>query len=129
MSDDARDDTDLDALDVVLLHAPTDDGEGAQVIRARGQTIEAGEVRPMREGRPLPPKSEVVKLTKRKESPLLYDVRVEHVVAPVGESPTQAAGPANEAVEARTGPPQVATRAYRESWERTFGPRRARSLN
>jgi hypothetical protein len=117
---DAADDTDLDALDVVLLHAPTEDGEGAQVIRARGQTVEAGEVRPMREGCPLPPKSEVVKLTKRKESPLLYDVRVEHVVAP-------AADPVNE--EARSGPPQVATRAYRESWERTFGRRRERTLN
>jgi hypothetical protein len=117
MSDDEPD-KDLDALDVVLLHGPTDDGEGAQVIRARGQTLETGEVRPMREGRALPPKSEVVKLTPRKESQWLYDVRVEHAVAP-----------ASEAARASSGPPQVATRAYRDSWERTFGARGESTLN
>ncbi len=106
-------------FDVVLLHGPTEDGEGAQVIRARGECLEAGEVRPMREGRPLAPKSEVVKLTPRKESPRLYDVQVEHVVAPASEGPQAA----------KAGPPQVATPAYRESWERTFGPGRTDSLN
>jgi hypothetical protein len=120
MPDDAPDDPDLEALDVVLLHGPTEDGEGAHVIRARGQTIEAGEVRPMREGRALPPTSEVVKLTPRKESQWLYDVRVQHVVAPANEPGSDGA---------RSGPAQVATRAYRESWERTFGPRRVNSLN
>jgi hypothetical protein len=71
----------------------------------------------MREGRPLVPKSEVVRLTPRQESPALFDVHVEHEV------------PASGGAGARTGPPQVATKEYRESWERTFGAQRARTLN
>jgi|SRR5580658_6778506 hypothetical protein len=118
MSDDPPGHQGADDFDVVLIHGPTEDGEGARVLRSRGEGIEAGEVRPMREGRPLSPRSEVVKLTPRKESPRLYDVHVEHVVT----------APA-EAAPARGGPAQVATHAYRESWERTFGPRRADRLN
>jgi hypothetical protein len=107
--------------DVVLLHGPTEDGEGARVLRARGERFEAGEVRPMREGAPLAPRSEVVRLTPRRESPALFDVHVEHEVPPV---PAETSRPTSKA-----GPPQVATREYRESWERTFGPRRAKALN
>jgi hypothetical protein len=107
--------------DVLLLHGPTEDGEGARVLRARGERLEAGEVRPMREGAPLAPRSEVVRLTPRRESPALFDVHVEHQV------PAASAGPPRPTTKA--GPPQVATREYRESWERTFGTRRAKTLN
>jgi hypothetical protein len=73
----------------------------------------------MREGRPLNPKSEIVRLTPRKESPVMFDVHVEHEV-----------GEAQPARQASAGPPQVATKEYRESWERTFGaPAKVRTLN
>jgi hypothetical protein len=98
-----------------MLAGKTDDGEGAQVVRARPGRVEAGEVRPMKEGRPLG-SGEVVRLEQRKDAPALFDVHVEHVVKPVTK-PT-----------AHNGPPQVATDEYRASWDRTFGPA-AKSLN
>jgi hypothetical protein len=115
MSDEPPESREGGSLDVVLLHGPTDDGEGARVLRARGAQVEVGEVRPLREGRSLAPRTEVVRLTPRSEAPNLFDVHVEHAVDSQAGSPSSATA----------GPPQVATRAYRESWERTFGPRRA----
>lgn len=97
-------------FDVVMLHGKTDDGQGARVLRARPGRLEAGEVRPLRDGKPLS-NGEVVSLSRRQDAPALYDVKVEHVVDSPG------AGPAQKS----TGPAQVATRAYRESWERIFG--------
>jgi hypothetical protein len=101
--------------DVVMVAGRTEDGEGAQVLRARPGRVEAGEVRPMKEGRPLTT-GEVVRLEQRKDAPALYDVHVEHVV-----SSSAAKAPHN-------GPAQVATDEYRASWERTFGPA-SKSLN
>jgi hypothetical protein len=100
----------VDGLDVVLMHGATEDGEGARVLRARRGRVEAGEVRPLKEGRPLTAGGEVVRLEQRADAPVLYDVHVEHAV------PGTAADSG-----ARSGPAQVATHAYRESWERTFG--------
>jgi hypothetical protein len=102
-------------FDVVMLAGKTDDGEGAQVVRARPGRVETGEVRPMKEGRPLGA-GEVVRLEQRKDAPALYDVHVEHDLKPAA------------AKTAHNGPAQVATDEYRESWDRTFGPP-AKSLN
>jgi hypothetical protein len=94
--------------DVVLLQGPTDDGEGIRVVRAREDRLEAGEVRPLKDGKPLA-SGEVVKLAPRPSAPQVCDVEV---LAKVGEAlPSQPAGK----------PAQVATTAYRESWERIFG--------
>jgi hypothetical protein len=115
------------AFDVVLLGGATDDGEGARVLRARPGRIDAGEVRPMRDGRPLSG-GEVVRLERRLDAPALFDVHVECVV------PTPEASGGQQTPESSTdsrgdgGPPQVATRAYRDNWEATFGARR-RALN
>jgi hypothetical protein len=133
-----------DEPDVVLLHGATEDGEGAKVLRARHGRIEAGEVRPMREGRPLAPGGEVVRLEPRKDTPALYDVHVEHVVPPAQTAPAPPAPPPAPAragaAEAErpekprkatmhNGPPQIATLAYRESWDRTFGRNGKKALN
>jgi hypothetical protein len=116
MSSDAGEKIDGDALDVVLVHGATGDGEGARVLRARQGHIEAGEVRPLREGQPLVPGGEVVRLVERTGTPCLYDVKVDYQVpaAPVARA---------------SGPPQVSTPAYRESWDRTFAPPRSKDLN
>ena len=98
-------------FDVVMVNGKTDDGHGARVLRARPGRLEAGEVRPLREGRPLG-KGEVVSLSRRKDAPALYDVKVEHVVDAPHEPAPHKTTP---------GPAQIATRAYRESWERIFG--------
>ncbi len=100
-------------FDVVMLHGKTDDGQGARVLRARPGRLEAGEVRPLREGKPLG-KGEVVSLSRRQDAPALYDVKVEHKL----EAPEAPAAPPQKSTP---GPAQVATRAYRESWERIFG--------
>jgi hypothetical protein len=104
-----------DDFDVVFVHGKTVDGGGAQVLRARPGRVEAGEVRPLEHGRPMTPGAQVVQLTPRETSPHLFDVKVEYEVD---------AGSA-----AAHGPAQVATRAYRESWERTFGPRTDKAPN
>jgi hypothetical protein len=101
--------SDGDGFDVLLAHRPTEDGEGAQVLRARPGRLEAGEVRPLREGKPLSAGGEIVRLERRKDAPMLYDVKVEHAL------------PAASVPE-RNGPAQVATATYRTNWERTFGP-------
>ncbi|HEX3343998.1 MAG TPA: hypothetical protein VHS09_05465 [Polyangiaceae bacterium] len=108
MPDDAAEKKDAADFDVVMPHGKTADGAGTQVLRARPGRIEAGEVRPMKEGKPLGA-GEVVSLKQRADAPALYDVKVEHVVE----------GSASKAAHA--GPAQVATPEYRASWDRVFG--------
>ncbi len=99
-----------DDLDVVLPYAPTDDSAGARVLRARLGRLEAGEVRPASEGKPVMA-GELVRLEQRADAPMLYDVKVDHAARP---APLQ---------RDSKGPAQVATRAYRDAWERVFGAR------
>jgi len=97
-----------EAFDVVLVHGATVDGHGARVLRARPGQLEAGVVRPLREGQPLAPGGEVVRLVERADSANVYDVKVDYAAPP---APAKSAG---------GGPPQVASDEYRASWERTF---------
>jgi hypothetical protein len=106
-----------DGFDVVWLHGKTPDGEGANVLRLRPGRLEAGEVRPMKEGRPIHRGGQVVKLAARPEAGRLYDVEVQYE-APSERRESDVAASAAAAV---SGPPQVASSRYRESWERTFG--------
>jgi hypothetical protein len=99
------------SADVVLLAGPTEDGEGIRVVRARDERLEAGEVRPLKDGKPLGT-GEIVRLAPRPGAPRVCDVEV---VAKLG------AGGASGRDVRGAGPPQVATSAYRESWERIFG--------
>lgn len=90
--------------DVALLYARTEDGDGYRMLRAREGKLEAGEVRPLKEGKPLHG-SELVKLKPREKAPWLCDVET------MGELPTG---------RSDSGPAQVATDAYRQNWERIF---------
>jgi hypothetical protein len=129
-------------FDVVLVHGKTEDGKGAQVLRARPGRLEAGEVRAVESGRPLAPGGQLVQLSPR-GTPNLYDVKVEYEVPgaiAAASAPALSQGLASGAGPGRTqakpptaerpsgGPAQVATEAYRDSWERTFGARRGRSM-
>jgi hypothetical protein len=69
----------------------------------------------MEHGRPLVPGAQVVALSPRDGSPHVYDVKVEY------EAPGRDSTGPSPAATAH-GPAQVASRAYRDSWERTFGP-------
>jgi len=102
-----------DDRDVAFLYGRTEDGDGYRLLRARKGRIEAGEVRPLREGRPLHG-GELVKLKARENVPNLYDVEVSCELPARRES----------------GPAQVATDAYRRNWERIFNaPKDESSLN
>jgi hypothetical protein len=98
--------------DVVLLVGKTQDGEGVQALRAREGRVEAAELRPLEEGKPIV-EAEVVRLKHREGSPLLWDVEVQHDGRTVPG-------------EARSGPARVASAQYRQNWDRVFGAPAAR---
>src|SRR5262245_45208450 len=93
--------------DIALLHGPTEDGEGARLLRFKGGELYAGEVRPVREGQPLTDQ-EVVRLKPMPGQLPLCEVEVVHE----GKSPDRPKG---------TGPAQVATESYRRNWSAVFG--------
>ena len=99
--------------DVVLLSGPTADGAGIRVLRAREGRIEAGEVRPLEEGKPLA--GEVVTLKARAGAPRVCDVEVHYASKPRAR--------AAAADDVGGGPRQVASDAYREQWQKIFGNR------
>jgi hypothetical protein len=102
--------------DLVLVHSPTPDGAGVNVLRARKEGLEVGTMRPLEHGRPI--HGEVVKLTPRAEMPHLYDAETEFT-APEGQNVAperkQADAPADRG--ATTGPAQVASDSYRRNWD------------
>ncbi len=75
------------------------------VIRQRAEQLEVGRIRPIKDGQPLA--GELLRLEQRKEHARLFDVEVIHDTTP------------RRATSA--GPAQVATKAYREQWDRIFG--------
>lgn len=117
MSSDAPPPETGEAPDVVLLHSPTPDGEGVRVLRAREGRLEAGEVRPMKEGQPIQ-SGELVTLTPRSESPAVCDVKVQYK-APSAKAPKSESQ--GTAALARKGPALVNSSAYRDRWDEIFG--------
>jgi hypothetical protein len=97
--------------DLAMIFGPSADGEGFNVLRQRAgsKAVEAGTVRPLREGRAIT--GEVVRLEQRGEAPFLFDCETDE------ELSTPRAQVA--------GPPQVATDEYRRGWDAIWG-RRAR---
>jgi hypothetical protein len=98
--------------DVALIHGVTPDGEGLKILRARGDRLELGAVRPLREGVPIT--GEVVTLRPRPSFPALCDV--ESHFKPASEASDQPE-PAPPSTVQRTGPAQVATDEYRRNWD------------
>jgi len=95
----------------MLVYGKSDDGKGYDVLRRRGDGIEVGRVRPLDEGKPI--YGEVVRLTARSESPVLFDVEVQHDA------------------RASTGrPAKVASERYRQGWDSIWAKSpREHSLN
>ncbi len=111
--------------DRLFIHSASESGESAQVVRLRGDQLELGEVRPLREGQPL--HGEMVKLSPVAEQPRLFDVEVladpRALVKSEANSQLPSKAPADSATEvtARKGPAKVASDAYRAGWEAIFG--------
>ncbi|HTM45007.1 MAG TPA: hypothetical protein VL137_08640 [Polyangiaceae bacterium] len=95
--------------DVALICAVSPDGDGVHVLRRRNNRIEAGVAHALREGEPI--HGEVVKLTPRKNFPLLCDVEVQ-LASPEHAAPSDV--PSNRET---TGPAQVASDSYRRNWD------------
>ncbi len=81
-------------------------------MRARGDRLELGAVRPLREGVPIT--GEVVTLRPRPSFPALCDVETHFEPAAQNNDRKELAA---EAVVQRTGPAQVATDEYRRNWD------------
>lgn len=107
--------------DVALIHGVTPDGEGLKILRARGDRLELGAVRPLRDGAPIT--GEVVTLKPRSNFPALCDVETHF-------KPLETASDRQElpaAVVQRTGPAQVATDEYRRNWDAIWNRPEAKS--
>lgn len=107
----------IKSQDVVLIHGKTDDGKGLRALRSREERLELAEIRPMEHGKSIQG-AEVVSLSPRKESVLLWDVKVEYDGR--GAAPSDHAGPA-----------RVSSELYRRNWEVIFeagsGPTKEKS--
>ncbi|MFK7998191.1 MAG: hypothetical protein AB8H86_01295 [Polyangiales bacterium] len=97
--------------DVVVVHSPTADGEGMNVVRKRGDELSIGVVRPLEEGKPI--LGDVVKLKPRDEHPALFDVETELALQP----------------ERSAGPSRVSNSSYRKGWDSLWGGRRRRKTS
>lgn len=107
--------------DVLLVGPPVTEGDGGEatahhVLRLREGRVELGELRAAREGAPV--LGELVSLRPRPEHERAFDVEV------LARGPLARAKGDDEARGELSGPPQVATPAYRAGWERTFGSKR-----
>lgn len=104
--------------DVALVCGLSDDGQGVEVIRKRGDRLETGTVRRLEAGKPI--HGEVVRLRPRPQAPFVCDVEVEFT-PPAGRAE-------RETLAANTGPAQVATESYRKNWDAVYGRGRKPSL-
>lgn len=92
--------------DFAILGGPTEDGQGAHLLRFREGTISAGEIRPVQEGESVTHR-ELVRLHPVDEEKRVC--RVETLHAP--------ALPA----EPRSRPARVSNERYRKNWDAIFG--------
>lgn len=125
----------------MLIHGVTEDGKGLEVLRAREEGLELGQVRPLEHGKPL--QGEIVRLRPRAGAPFVCDVETElslpqgkaaepHGLPRSASSPQAAKSQATKPSGARhteaprKGPPQVASPAYRQNWDRIWSSQAAK---
>lgn len=102
------------------------DADGVHILRRRSEEspLEAGLLRPMREGQPIT--GEVITLKQRADVPIFYDVKTEFG-GPEDSEGQAAAAPGKSPGDGR--PAQVSSDAYRKGWDAVWGRRRDRSVN
>jgi hypothetical protein len=118
-NDDAPRDSDgTGGTDVALIHGLAENGD-LNIVRQREGRVELGQLRPLREGVPIA--GEVVRLTPRKEFPLLCDVKTELAPPALAAKQDVLEAPAS----GHKGPAQVATDRYRDNWDLIWKQRSA----
>jgi hypothetical protein len=121
---DASPDPEPAGRDVALVHRVEPDGS-VHVIRRRGDSLEAGALRPVVEGAPL--QGELVALRPREDFPLLCDVDVLYK-PPATDRAAEAEAKAPRDAR-RKGPAQVASDVYRENWDTIWNNKKPSELN
>jgi hypothetical protein len=109
--------------DIALVCGLSEDGQGVEIIRKRGDRIESGTVRRLEAGKPI--HGEIVRLRPRPQAPMVCDVEVEF------GGTEQAAGQRTDvgvSPGVSSGPAQVATDSYRKNWDAVYGRSRKPSL-
>ena len=101
--------------DIAILHGPTEDGEGARLLRLKDGEVFSGEIRPAREGQPVD-QHELVRLRPLHPHLPVCEVEVLHAPKPSPDS------------RPSTGPARVSNRRYRQNWNTIFGtPRKPKT--
>jgi hypothetical protein len=93
--------------DFAILGGPTEDGQGAHLLRIREGSVSAGEIRPVREGEPIT----------HKELVRLHPVDAERRICRVEtlHEPPEAPLPSSG-----SGPARVSNERYRKNWDKIF---------
>lgn len=99
--------------DIAILHGPTEDGQGARMLRFKEGNIYAGEVRPVREGQSIQ-HQELVRLRPLDAEVPVCEVEVLH-------SPETAHESAETPRRQGSGPAKVTSDGYRRNWGAVFG--------
>jgi hypothetical protein len=112
--------------DIAIVSGPTEDGQGARVIRIREGEVSAGEIRPVKEGESIT-HSEVVRLRPTEAHPQICEVEVLHAPQTAAK-PGADTGGAGDATKADAIPrrARVSTPEYRKNWSAIFEPKRKR---
>lgn len=101
--------------DIAILHGPTDDGQGARLLRLKDGELWSGEVRPAREGQSVTDQ-ELVRLRPLHPRSPVCEVEVLHAPA-ASREPRESSGPA-----------RVSNQRYRNNWNTIFGtPRKPKT--
>jgi len=101
--------------DLVMLHGPTDDGEGVTALRSRSGKMELAEIRPMKDGVDVS-RNEIVSLKPHEDAPFLCDVETVYSPEEIEES--------DRGANAHAGPPRVSSDSYRKNWGKIFTAKR-----
>ena len=112
-----------ESADVALIHGVTAEG-AVQIIRRRGDRIEAGALTPLREGAPI--QGEVLSLRPRPSCPLVCDVDV-HYAPPQANTVAEPERPASPL--GHKGPALVASDRYRDNWDSIWSRKKSDALN
>lgn len=100
--------------DIVMLHSPTEDGEGVRALRSRPGRVDLAEIRPLKEGVDVS-HNEVISLKPHDDAPFLCDVDTVYSPEEI-EDRDKGASP-------RGGPPKVSSEAFRKNWGQIFKAR------
>lgn len=114
-------DTKQTPKDIAILSGPTEDGQGARVLRIRnGSEVSAGEIRPVREGQPIH-RSELVRLHPLDANKRVCAVEVLHAPAGAASADDRPQREPEPESKRSAGPVRVSNAKYRQNWNVIFG--------